>query len=348
MEPIGISESKQLRIQIILAVSLGSLYALCLFLSAYSWEKALWAGLFILLEIFLAARVLNNVFRYFQPKQTFSFVPFSILILLTGVIGFLVALLVKNLPFAWKPLMYLPSFSIHLLLLFFALCILFYEWWFLKNDVRNQQNTQRLLLLQEDLKNAEIKNIQQNIQPHFLFNSLNSISALTLTEPEEAQKMVVKLSEFLRHSVVKNQKMFVSLREELNQIERYLAIEQIRFSHRLKFVLKHNEENDSLEIPAMILQPLLENAIKFGLYGQTGETLIELNCYRSSHYLHLELSNPVDEDLIDKKGTGFGLSGLRKKLYLLYAQNHLLTTHREGTIFLTTLKIPIEDENDTN
>ena len=348
MEQIGISESKQLQTQVILAACLSGLYALCLYLSDFSWEKAIWAGLFAMVEVLIAARILSNVFRFFQPKRTFSLVPFSILVLLTLIVGSLFALLVKNIPFVWRPILFRPNFFLHLLFLFFALSILFYEWWFHKSEVRNQQSTQRLLLLQEDLKNAEIKNIQQNIQPHFLFNSLNSISSLTLTEPEEAQKMVVKLSEFLRHSVVKNQKMFVSLREELNQIERYLAIEQIRFSHRLKFVLKHNEENDSLKIPAMILQPLLENAIKFGLYGQAGETLIELNCYRRPNYLHLELSNPVDEDLQDKKGTGFGLSGLRKKLYLLYAQNQLLTTHREGNIFQTTLKIPIEDENNLN
>jgi sensor histidine kinase YesM len=348
MEVIGISESKQLRTQVIMAFSLGGLYAFCLFVAGYSVEKSLWAALFILIEVFISARILTNVFRYFQPKQTFSFVPFSILVLLTGIVGLLMALLVKNLPLHWRPLIFLPNYSIHLMLLFFALCILFYEWWFLKNEIRNQQNTNRLLLLQEDLKNAEIKNIQQNIQPHFLFNSLNSISALTLSSPEEAQKMVVKLSDFLRHSVVKNQKMFVPLREELDQIERYLAIEQIRFSHRLHFTLEHDEINDSLPVPAMILQPLIENAIKFGLYGQTGEANISLSCKIVKNYIVFELHNPVDADLASKKGTGFGLSGLRKKLYWLYAENQLLTTNREENIFITTLKIPISDESTTD
>ena len=348
MKLIGKSEARQLRTQVVLAVSLGGLYALSLFLSDYSWGKSLWAALFIIVEVMFSAQFLLSVFRYFQPKQTFSFVPLSILILLTAIVGFLMALFVKNLPLAWKPLLFLPNFPVHLFFLFFALCILFYEWWFLKNDYRNQQNTQRLLALQEDLKNAEIKNIQQNIQPHFLFNSLNSISALTLSSPEEAQKMVVKLSDFLRHSVVKNQKMFVSLREELDQIERYLAIEQIRFSHRLNFTLEYDSANDSIRIPAMILQPLIENAIKFGLYGQTGEAIISLTCTVDSKYVKFVLKNPVENEKVGKKGTGFGLTSLRKKLYWLYAENQLLTTKSEGNVFITQLKIPKQDESNSD
>jgi sensor histidine kinase YesM len=348
MEVVRISDSKQLRTQVIMALSLGGLYAFCLFMADYTIEKSLWAALFIFIEVFVGSQILTNVFRYFQPKQTFSFVPFSILLLLTVLVGLLMALLVKNIPLSWRPIIFLPNYSVHLMLLFFAFCILFYEWWFLKNDIRNQQNTARLLLLQEDLKNAEIKNIQQNIQPHFLFNSLNSISALTLSSPEEAQKMVVKLSEFLRHSVVKNQKMFVPLREELDQIERYLAIEQIRFFNRLHFTLNHDEKNDALSVPAMILQPLIENAIKFGLYGQTGQTDIDMTVNLVKNYIVFELRNPVDNERSSSKGTGFGLSGLRKKLYWLYAENQLLTTHREDNIFTTILKIPISDESSTD
>ncbi len=342
---VGFSEKKQIRTQVILAFSLGGLYALCLFLTDYTWEKSLLAYFFLVVEVIVSAQILSNIFRYYQPKETFSFVPFSILILLTGIVGFLMALLVKNLPLAWRPPIFLPNFTVHLFFLFFVLSILFYEWWFLKNEFRNLQNTKRLLALQEELKNAEIKNIQQNIQPHFLFNSLNSISALTLSSPDEAQKMVVKLSDFLRHSVMKNQKMFIPLKEELDQIERYLSIEQIRFSNRLHFTLKHDKSNDMVSVPTMILQPLIENAIKFGLYGQTGEAKIVLTCYRENNYLFFELKNPIDEGKNHKKGTGFGLEGLRKKLYWLYAENQLLTTSQTENIFNTTLKIPIANES---
>ncbi len=337
-------ESQNFRTQVTLAICFGGLYAFALFCSGFNYQDYLYAGLWFSLEIILGARLMTTVFRYFQPSKTLSFVPLTILILQSILVSGLGYLIVNKIPAEWRPELYQPNFVVHFAFLFFIFWIFFYEWWFLKNDVRNTNETKRVLHLQENLKNAEIKNIQQNIQPHFLFNSLNSISALTITEPEEAQKMVVKLSEFLRHSVMKNQKMFVTMKEELEQINRYLAIEQIRFSHRLHFDLKHDEKNDEIEIPAMLLQPLIENAIKYGLYGQTGQAEIKMSCQVEGNYLVVRLVNPVDEKHVVKKGTGFGLDSIRKKLYLLYAENNLLRTQLQEQIFRTELKIPLKHE----
>lgn len=348
MEPIGISESKNLRVQVILALSFGGLYAFTLFCFGFTYQIYLYDGLILAFEILLGGRMMTTIFRYFQPKKTFSFVPLTILVLQTIIVYSGLFLVYRMLPVNWQPRLYVMNFAIHFGLLFFIYWVFFYEWWFSKNEVRNGNDTQRLLHLQEDLKNSEIKNIQQNIQPHFLFNSLNSISSLTITEPEEAQKMVVKLSEFLRHSVVKNQKMFVTLKEELEQINRYLAIEQIRFSHRLTFELNHQSENDNIEIPAMMLQPLIENAIKYGLYGQTGKARIQMTCRVDGNYLIVQMSNPVDEAHSVKKGTGFGLNSIRKKMYLLYAENNLLKTELVDQVFKSELKIPLKHEGNNS
>ncbi len=348
MDQIGVSESKNLRTQVILALGFGGLYSFALFCSGFTYQNFLYSGFVLALEIFIGGRMMTTVFRYFQPKKTISLVPLTILFLQTAIVTSIFYWIVNALPEAWKPMIFLPHFSTHAVVLFFVFWVFFYEWWFIKNDVRNLNDTQRLLHLQEDLKNAEIKNIQQNIQPHFLFNSLNSISSLTISAPEEAQKMVVMLSEFLRHSVVKNQKMFVSLKEELDQIDRYLAIEQIRFSHRLSFEMIHDDANDPVEIPCMILQPLIENAIKFGLYGQTGKAEIKMVCERKRDYIHFHISNPVDESYTINKGTGFGLNSIRKKLYLLFAENNLLKTYIENQRFHTELKIPIQNESNSN
>jgi hypothetical protein len=348
MEAIGISESKNLRVQVTLALSFGGLYAFTLFCFGATYQQYLYDGLALAIEILLGGRLMTTIFRYFQPKKTFSFVPLTILVLQTVIVYSAVFLIYRMLPVNWQPRLFSLDFPIHFGLLFFVYWVFFYEWWFSKNEARNANDTKRLLLLQEDLKNSEIKNIQQNIQPHFLFNSLNSISSLTISSPEEAQKMVVKLSEFLRHSVMKNQKMFVSLKEELEQINRYLAIEQIRFSHRLTFELIHDIENDDVEIPAMLLQPLIENAIKYGLYGQTGLSRIEMSCIVEGSYLVVRISNPVDEEHAVKKGTGFGLNSIRKKMYLLYAENNLLTTDLTDQLFRTELKIPLTHEGTIN
>ena len=348
MEKVGNTVSKHLRMQVIIALCFGGLYAFALNCAGYGYQDFLYAGSFLFIELVLGARMMTTIFRYFQPKKTFSFVPLTTLLLATTILTSFFYFVISKLPIEWQPKLYQPNFWSHVVLVFFTLWILFYEWWFLKNDQRNSNDMKRLLHLQENLKNAEIKNIQQNVQPHFLFNSLNSISSLTISSPEEAQKMVVKLSEFLRHSVMKNQKMFSSLKDELEQIERYLGIEQIRFSNRLVFELKHKDENNHLEIPSMLLQPLIENAIKYGLYGQIGKVKITMTCERIKGYLVVTITNPVDEEHTVKKGTGFGFSSIRQKLYLLFAENNLLTTELKNQIFQTELKIPIRDESNSN
>lgn len=305
-------------------------------------------GLISFAEIFIGGRMLYSVFQFYQPKQTLSVNALLTIALLTLIVGhgthYLVHKTIELQETNWHYL----RIELHVSVLFFIFWVLFYEWWFLKNQLLTKEKTQRLLALQEDLKNAEIRVIQQNVQPHFLFNSLNSINSLILIDGNQAQEMVVKLSDFLRHSVIKNQSMFVSLKEEIDQIERYFAIEQIRFSSRLRFEIEHDSANDELRIPSMIVQPLVENAIKHGLYGQTDKTSIRMRFYRHEDYLHLKMENPYDAGTNKKSGTGFGLEGIRKKLYWLFAENHLLSTSAKGEIFETHLKIPLKDESITH
>ncbi len=348
LDKSGIADAKNFGIQATIALSFGGFHALGLVSSNVSVQQAIYAGSFVFLEAILGGRLLQSVFRFFQPKVTFSFIPVSILVLLTGLISGSFYLLIKFLPSEWKPLIYAPNFWVHLSFLFLVYWLMYYEWWFIKNKARMAKETQRLLEIQNHLKDAEIKNLQQNFQPHFLFNSLNSISSLTLIDPAQAQQMIVQLSDFLRHSVLKNQRKYVSLKEELEQIRRYLSIEQIRFSHRLNFNLTHETMNDEVQIPFMILQPLVENAVKHGLLADTSEVNIEMKSERRDHYLWIYLSNPIDQEEKTKKGTGFGLSSIRKKLYLLYAENSLLSVRADNGRFETILKIPINNEGNTD
>ena len=344
----SIARSRYWRIQILIA-SVCGLMALFLFwwdLDSF-WNGAM-IGLVSMAEIVVGGRMLYSVFQYYQPKRTLSFNAILTLLLLTLIVGhlthYLTNMLIEYNLSEWR----YYEIEIHLTILFFVFWVLYYEWWFLKNELISNQSTQRLLLLQEDLKNAEIRVIQQNVQPHFLFNSLNSINSLILIDQIQAQEMVVRLSEFLRHSVIKNQKMFVPLKEEIEQIRRYFSIEQIRFSDRLTFNMDYEEIEEEVQIPSMILQPLVENAIKHGLYGQTDKIFVDLKFEIQSKYLKVLMKNPFDPNQPKKKGTGFGLESIRKKLYLLFAENELLTTKVEEGQFITHLKIPIKHESDNH
>lgn len=192
------------------------------------------------------------------------------------------------------------------------------------------------------LKEAELFKLRQQLQPHFLYNSLNSISALTMIEPAKAQEMIGLLSDFLRTSVQRESKESVSLKDELDYLGNYLAIESIRFGDRLRIVFNNLVTAEAF-MPPFLLQPLMENAIKFGLYGNTGAVTISIEIQLQNGLLVFTISNPCGgETQASHKGTGFGLAGVQRRLYLLYARADLLETRKEGDIFTTTLKIPQE------
>ena len=189
-------------------------------------------------------------------------------------------------------------------------------------------------------KDAELAQLRQQLQPHFLFNSLNSINALVVSQPQKAREMVLQLSEFLRGTIRKDSHSWISLEEELNYLKMYLDIERVRFGHRLEVDFDIDPTFLSVRIPQLLIQPLVENAIKHGLYGVTGEVKIEVSGQKESSYLVLEIKNPFDSESHAQEGTGFGLSSVERRLYLLFGRTDLLESGPEGSSFRVRLKIP--------
>src|SRR6185436_1417225 len=131
-------------------------------------------------------------------------------------------------------------------------------WFYMKTE---SERKQRKSDAEKLAREAELTGLRQQLQPHFLFNSLNSISALAGTKPEEARKMIQQLSDFLRGTLKKDDQQLVSLSEELQQLQLYLEIEKVRFGHRLRTEITNDERSLSLQLPSLLLQPIVENAI---------------------------------------------------------------------------------------
>ena len=204
-----------------------------------------------------------------------------------------------------------------------------------------KENVMRKHEAEKLTKEAELYDLRSQLQPHFLFNSLNSISALAGSKPEEARKMVQQLSDFLRGTIRKDNAQLIPLQEELNHLNLYFEIEKVRFGHRLKTEIKFDENCVNLKIPSLLLQPVLENAIKFGLYDTLEEVTITIHAIKLNNDLIVTIKNPFDATSNHpKKGTGFGLNAVQRRLYLLFSRNDLLHTSSENNIFTTTLKIP--------
>ena len=193
-------------------------------------------------------------------------------------------------------------------------------------------------------REAELFRLQQQLQPHFLFNSLNSISALVGSDPTQARKMIQQLSEFLRGTLKKDDQQLISLEDELHQLSLYLDIEKIRFGHRLQTEIDISESAKSSTIPALLLQPIVENAIKFGLYDTIGQVLIRIKATRENNQLQVTVSNPFDpETASPTRGTGFGLASVQRRLYLLFGRNDIVQTFARDNQFITTIIIPQHD-----
>lgn len=213
------------------------------------------------------------------------------------------------------------------------------ELWYTQEEFKETE--QRSKAASELARDAELYKLRQQLQPHFLFNSLNSISALVTSRPEQARKMIQQLSDFLRGTLKKEEHQWITLEEELQHLQLYLEIEKVRFGHRLHTTVSYDEVASTSRIPHMLLQPVVENAIKFGLYDTTGEVTIGITATSTSEYLQITVQNPFDpETSSPRQGTGFGLSSIQRRLYLLFARNDLLSTTAERDLFTTIVKIP--------
>jgi len=190
-------------------------------------------------------------------------------------------------------------------------------------------------------KDAELAQLRQQLQPHFLFNSLNSIHALVLASPQRAREMVLLLSDFLRGTLRSEGQSRISLSDELKYLGMYFDIERVRFGHRLLVEMEVAPEVESLKIPPLLVQPLVENAIKYGLYGTLGEVKIRISCQKEENYLLITVQNPFDPQDSGPEGIGFGLSSIERRLFLIFGRTDLLLKSEENNLFQVQLKLPL-------
>lgn len=222
--------------------------------------------------------------------------------------------------------------------LYICLVILTYYLIMYTYNLRQQENKEEAL--QNQLRQAELETLKFQINPHFIFNSLNSISGLTITEPDKAREMVIKLSGFLRGSLGKEKEELQTVKEELEQMKLYLDIEKTRFEDRLCVDIKMDPRCEQMKVPNMILQPLYENAIKHGIYEQLEKVSITSRFNCESGNLKIEISNNYDSHSKPQKGKGIGLKNIRSRLELIYGLSDLVTIEKERDKFTVHLLIP--------
>ena len=222
--------------------------------------------------------------------------------------------------------------------MYYCVCILVYYLIRYYDDLNKRMQEQSQL--ETMLKESELEMLKSQINPHFIFNSLNSISSLTITAPDRARSMVIKLSEFLRYSLGKENDQLNTLDEELNNLLLYLDIEKVRFGDRLQVETEIPEDTKDCTLPNLILQPLFENAIKHGIYESLEQVTIRLNAVRESNLLRITVSNEFDPNAVSRKGKGIGLKNVTQRLQVIYGVPKLVFTEKTDKLFTVRLDIP--------
>jgi hypothetical protein len=191
-------------------------------------------------------------------------------------------------------------------------------------------------------RDAELKALRAQLDPHFLFNSLNSISSLTGSDPAAARKMCLLLAEFLRDTLRFGGTHRIALKDEMSVVQRYLAIEQVRLGPRLAMTVEASEAALATLIPPLILQPLVENAVLHGIAHLLDGGNVSISSELDQSTLRIRVTNPVDPDRPRNRRSGFGLMLVRERLQSQYAGAAQLQVREETGEFTAEVSVPFE------
>jgi signal transduction histidine kinase len=192
-------------------------------------------------------------------------------------------------------------------------------------------------------RDSELKALKTQVNPHFIFNCLNSISALTSTNPATAREMCVRLAEFLRKTLGLSEKARIPLGEELDLMHAYLSVEQIRFGARLKFDENTDPEAAKYLVPPLLLQPLIENAIRHGVASLTEGGWVRLEIKTSAlKTLQIRIENNFDGDAPRRHGAGIGLKNVRQRVDTTYGSRARMDVRSTAEHFQIAMELPAE------
>ena len=201
------------------------------------------------------------------------------------------------------------------------------------------------------LRDTELSQLRSQLNPHFIFNALNSIRALVDENPKKSKKAISQLSSIIRNSLLTDKSKLVRLEEEIQTVRDYLGLESIRFEERLKTSVDMNEYTRYFQIPPMMIQTLVENGIKHGISKQKKGGFIDVKTFLESDFLLIQIRNSgvyLDEAQTDQK---YGLSNTRKRLALIYGEKaEFKIENEEENVVLMQITLPRESvhESDNN
>tara|TARA_R110002033_G_scaffold41135_2_gene81690 strand:+ start:182 stop:1252 length:1071 start_codon:yes stop_codon:yes gene_type:complete len=211
----------------------------------------------------------------------------------------------------------------------------------IKASKRTKTLETKILETQLKLKEQELKYLKMQIHPHFLFNTLNTMYGFALKKADETPEMILKLSNLLDYLLYQVDKPFVSLKDEINHIEDYISLEQMRFSDTLNVTFSKHINSDAIEIAPMLFIPFVENSFKHGKIIN-GCLDISIHIEANTDTIEFTLNNSSTNDL--NATDGIGLENIKKRLELIYPNKHRIVIHRNDTNFEVSLTVNLKSE----
>lgn len=203
-----------------------------------------------------------------------------------------------------------------------------------------RKNKLERLELEANLKESQLNTLKGQINPHFMFNSLNNIRGLMLEDVDKSREMITHLSEMLRYSLTKNNIDKIALSEELEMVDNYIALSKIQLENRLTFTKEIDPKISDLEVPPMLIQMLIENAVKHGISNLTNGGEVTLTILKKDNTISIGVLN-TGRLVIDKNSTKVGLENIKKRLSLLYGEKATFLLTEKNNEVIATIKIPI-------
>jgi sensor histidine kinase YesM len=238
-------------------------------------------------------------------------------------------------------------FILNATVLFFMWSVVYFAIHFFENYKRAEIES---LIFESAVKDFELKSLKAQLNPHFIFNAMNSIRSLIEENPGKAKEAITKLSNLMRYTLKIERTETVPLYEEIETIKDYLDLEKIRFEERLNYTITLDKNTERIEIPPMMIQTLVENGIKHGISKFTNGGNIKIQTSLLDGFLVIDIFNPgkVDEEMI-KNSKGFGISNTKQRLNLIYGDEaHFKIENSVNNIVHTHLKIPLGDKKNEN
>lgn len=224
---------------------------------------------------------------------------------------------------------------------YLTIALVYFLCFFILLGYWSYKQVKRLITLKQERRKAELKHLKSQVNPHFFFNTLNNLYGLVDEDTERTKELILQLSDMMSYSIYKGEQEFVALNEEVEYLQNYIKLHQIRYHKKIDITFNVHLKDNSIQVMPLLFIILLENAFKHGVENLISNAYIHLKLSDIPHGISFEIENNFDPEEVNQN-PGIGLENLKRRLELAYPKKHNLTINQTNTIYKAVLTITLK------